>query len=155
ECEVTPHAVHGDAEQFRIVLLKLGQQLVVERDLVTAHRTPVGRIETEDQPVAAELVQRHRLIWGRVEREVWCFRARPQCRHTCLPTDWLRALSDSSHLSPARATVVDARIPLRDSGSPLATVVPETLGHRFRTDGHRPRPILRERDPHANATRTP
>jgi hypothetical protein len=59
---MTPRAVHRDAQDFGLKFLKLIQHFVVERHLITAHRTPVGRVKREHHRAAAELPQRYRLV---------------------------------------------------------------------------------------------
>ena len=65
ERHVAPGAVDGDADELRAEPLELGQDLVVERHLVAADRAPVGRIEREDQPLAAKSPSR--TVWSGVD----------------------------------------------------------------------------------------
>jgi hypothetical protein len=50
--------------------MKLGKNLVVQRYLIAAHRTPVGRVEHQDDWSTAELAQAEYLVGCRVESEV-------------------------------------------------------------------------------------
>jgi hypothetical protein len=45
ECLVTPDPVNRNAQQLGAERLKLGEDLVVQRHLVAAHRTPIRRIK--------------------------------------------------------------------------------------------------------------
>jgi hypothetical protein len=47
-----------------------GQRLVVERHLIAADRTPVGRIEGDDHRLAGEVAEAQALIGGHVQREI-------------------------------------------------------------------------------------
>src|SRR5665213_3118985 len=68
---VTPYAVDGHCQQLRIKFAELLQQLVIERQLVTTHRTPVGRIKNQNHVAAAKCSQRNRLIRRRKQGERW------------------------------------------------------------------------------------
>ena len=70
EGEMAPDAVDRDAHQLCIEPAKLGQQLLVERQLIRTDRAPVFRIEGEDDRLAAELRQRDGLIGCRWKLEV-------------------------------------------------------------------------------------
>ena len=48
EGAVAPCAIDRNAEQAGFEAMKLRQNLVVQRHLISAHGTPVGRIERED-----------------------------------------------------------------------------------------------------------
>src|SRR6185503_4341608 len=72
---VAPDSVHGDPNQRCAMAAKLGKELVVERQLVTAHRAPIGRIKDEYYRPAAELDQTERLIGRDVQPELRCSRA--------------------------------------------------------------------------------
>src|ERR1700675_5085153 len=72
---VTPDTVNRDSDNLGAVFAKLGENLVVERYLVAAHRTPVSRIEHEYDRSPAKLAQAEHLIRCRVEREVGRARA--------------------------------------------------------------------------------
>jgi hypothetical protein len=45
---------------------ELRQDLVIEGHLITADRTPIGRIESQNDWVTAKVAQRHRVIWRTV-----------------------------------------------------------------------------------------
>src|ERR1041384_6106737 len=70
ERRVAPHAVHGNAEELGIIAAEFGEDLVVERHLVSADGTPVGRIEGEAHRLPPEIRERDRLVRRAVEGEV-------------------------------------------------------------------------------------
>ena len=45
---VAPYPVDRNTQQFRAVLVKLRENLVVERHLIAKDRTPVGGLERQD-----------------------------------------------------------------------------------------------------------
>src|SRR6266540_5672286 len=65
-----PGAVDRDAEELSSMPLELGHDLLVQPQLVGAHRAPVGRIEHQDQGPAAELRWTDRPLQRGGEREV-------------------------------------------------------------------------------------
>jgi hypothetical protein len=65
-----PNAVDRNPEDLGAVPSKLGKDLIVERHLVAAHWTPVGRVENEDDRVSAELAQAEYLVGCCVQCEV-------------------------------------------------------------------------------------
>ena len=67
---VTPGPVYRDPHNLGSVLVKLGKNLVVQRYLIAANRTPVGRVEHKDDRSSAELAQAEYLVGRRVESEV-------------------------------------------------------------------------------------
>src|SRR5438093_9929596 len=67
---VAPHAVDRDPQQPGPVLLELRKDLVVQRHLVPADRTPVRGIEGEDHRLALQLPERQLLVGGDGEREI-------------------------------------------------------------------------------------
>jgi len=67
---VTPHAVHGNAQQLGVEFLKFGKKFVVQAHLVAAHRTPVGRIERQNYRSAAQFAQGQSLIGCDVKSEI-------------------------------------------------------------------------------------
>jgi len=84
--DVTPSAVDGNSEQFGIVFLEFRQDLVKERQFVSANRTPISRIEGENDWLSLEIRQGDRLVWRGLERNAgpldpggsgWGFLARP------------------------------------------------------------------------------
>jgi len=84
ESEMGPNAVDGDADQLRVVTLKLRQQLLIENELIGTHRAPVLRIEHEDDRPATKLRERNRLIRRRRKRELGRTAARRQRRSKLL-----------------------------------------------------------------------
>src|ERR1700736_635754 len=67
---VTPDTVDRDPENLGAVFAKLRENLVVERHLIAAHRTPVSRIKNKDDRASSQLTQTEHLIGCGVEREV-------------------------------------------------------------------------------------
>ena len=82
--DVTPDSVDRDADELRVVATELVVQLVVDGELIAAHRAEVGGVEDEHQRAAAEIRQRHRLVGRGLETEVGRLLARRQdalCAH--------------------------------------------------------------------------
>jgi hypothetical protein len=76
---VAPHAIHRNTEQLGIVVLKDGQDFVVQNYLIAADRAPVGRVKDEYHRLSAKVTQRDRLVWITWECEfgrwrTWCQR---------------------------------------------------------------------------------
>src|ERR1035438_9394044 len=69
---MAPDAINRDADQLRIKSVKLRQELIVESHLVPAHRAPIGRVERQDDWLAAKITQRDTLIGRAMQREVGC-----------------------------------------------------------------------------------
>jgi len=67
---MAPCPVHGDPEQRRAVLVKLGEDLVVKAHLITTYRAPVGRIERQDHRATPKVRQRETLVRRALEAEV-------------------------------------------------------------------------------------
>jgi hypothetical protein len=67
---VTPHAINRDSKKLRAVLAEVRQQLVVERELIPADGTPVGRVEGNDDWLAAKVAKRELLIGRNGQREI-------------------------------------------------------------------------------------
>src|SRR3954464_3078501 len=72
ERSVAPDAVDGDADDLGAVLAEFRKDLVVESDLVTAHRTPVGGIENEDDGTAAKITESEDLVGRGAQRKIRC-----------------------------------------------------------------------------------
>src|SRR5207249_2147934 len=70
ERSVAPGAIHRDAEQLGAVAVEIGEDLVVQRHLIAAHRAPVRGIKRQDHRLAAVVTQRDSLIRRTVQREV-------------------------------------------------------------------------------------
>src|SRR3954465_3841617 len=70
---MTPGRNHGDAEELRIVVAKLRQDLIVDRHLIAADRAPVGGIKGEDHRLALEVAQAQLLVWRDVQRKIGSF----------------------------------------------------------------------------------
>src|SRR4051794_32459124 len=82
---VAPGAVHRDANDLGLVVLKFGQDLVVERHLVAAHRAPVGGVKSEHDRAASQFTQRKRLVRGYVKVEIRGFNTATQYCHAFPP----------------------------------------------------------------------
>ena len=67
---VTPRAIGRCARHFSSKRLKLIQDFVIERHLITTDRTPICRIERQNDGASGEIGQRNCLIGGGVEAEV-------------------------------------------------------------------------------------
>jgi hypothetical protein len=52
--EMTPGAVNRDPDQGGVEVPKLGEKFVVQRHLVAAHGAPIGRVEGQNNWLAAE-----------------------------------------------------------------------------------------------------
>jgi hypothetical protein len=50
--------------------LKLFEHFIVERHLITAHGTPIGRVKCENDRSPSELNQRYRLVWFASQAEI-------------------------------------------------------------------------------------
>jgi hypothetical protein len=72
---VTPDAIDGDAEDRGAIFFELRKGLVVEANLITANRAPVGRIKGEDDGLAFEIAEGQNLVRSCMQREVGSFRA--------------------------------------------------------------------------------
>src|ERR1700741_1287116 len=59
---VTPSAIHRNAEDLRVMVVKLRQYFVVKCHLIAAHRAPVGRIERQHDRPASKIAQREILV---------------------------------------------------------------------------------------------
>ena len=59
---MTPDAVDRDAEELRVVVAKLVEDLVVDAHLVAAHRAPVGGVERQDHRLTAKVRERELLM---------------------------------------------------------------------------------------------
>src|SRR4029077_13884131 len=57
--QMAPDAVDGNRYQRRVQILELLTQLVIQRQLVPADRTPVGRVKHQNNIAALKLGQRH------------------------------------------------------------------------------------------------
>src|SRR5208282_149959 len=67
---MAPGAIDRDADDCRLEFVKLGENFIIERHLITAHRTPVGRVERQYQRSAAEVAQRNELVRCTVQRKI-------------------------------------------------------------------------------------
>src|ERR1700760_3051426 len=67
---VAPHPVNRDSQEFGVVLVKFGQKLVVEGDLIAAHRAPVCRVESDDDILSLEIRQSQVLTGRYPKREI-------------------------------------------------------------------------------------
>ena len=55
EGQVAPDAVYRDAEEFGIQFLKLREELVIERRLISADWTPIRRVKKQDDRMPAKV----------------------------------------------------------------------------------------------------
>ena len=62
EGEMTPDAVHRDAEHFGMGALKLWRELLVERHLIAAHRAPISSLKRGDRQPSPEVAQGDTLV---------------------------------------------------------------------------------------------
>jgi hypothetical protein len=68
--EMTPGTVNRDSDQSGIEVPKLGEQLVVQRHLVAAYRTPIGRVKGQNDRLASEFPQGDTLVGRAVQAKV-------------------------------------------------------------------------------------
>ena len=59
---MAPGTIHRNTEELGAVLFELGQNLVAERHLIAADRTPIGRVEGKDYRLTREVAERQVLI---------------------------------------------------------------------------------------------
>lgn len=64
----TPDAVYRNSEHLGVILIKFGQQLVVERHLVATHGAPIDRVEGQYDRPAGQIAQRELLIGSGSQR---------------------------------------------------------------------------------------
>src|ERR1700730_10092365 len=64
ECRMAPVAIARDPKKLVPVIVKLGQDLVVERHLIAADRTPIGGIEGKNDHLSARSLNES--IWSGV-----------------------------------------------------------------------------------------
>src|SRR6266849_5841865 len=91
---VTPDTVDRDPENLGAIFAKLRKNLVVESHLIAAHRTPVSRIEHENDRAPTELAQAEYLVGGGMQSEIgsrcagaenfWDVSGRCGLCHSCL-----------------------------------------------------------------------
>src|SRR5882724_944302 len=102
---------------------ELGQDLVVDRELVSADRTPVRGVERQDDWLPPEVAKRYRTIGGRIERKVRCRCAgweRPRRRERtahALPRCRSRSIDSSTRSRYAATGSPDARAGGTNAGS--------------------------------------
>ncbi len=87
---VGPRAIDGDAKQLGSELLELGENFVIEADLVATGGAPVGGIEGENYGFAEQFAKRKSLLRCELQGEVrrlgarseqpGCFRRSSVCR---------------------------------------------------------------------------
>src|SRR5260221_14511709 len=70
ERHVTPLAVNGDSQYFRILLMEKLQGSTVQGHLVAANRTPVGRIKGKDHALSFKVGQLQFLIGRGIQFKV-------------------------------------------------------------------------------------
>ena len=75
---MTPGPIHGDTADFRAEPSELGEQLVVQHDLIAADRAPVGRIEEKEERLRAKILEADCLIGRGLQEELRRVRTRWQ-----------------------------------------------------------------------------
>src|ERR1700722_19906422 len=75
---MAPNSVHGNSQQLGVESMEVGQNLVVEGHLVSAYRTPVSWVKSQNHRPASQFVERQGLIGGDVQSEIRRRRARRQ-----------------------------------------------------------------------------
>ena len=70
EGEMTPDAVHRDAGHFGMGGLKLWRELVEERHLIAAHRTPISSLKRGDRRPAPEVAQGDAIVRRNLQSKV-------------------------------------------------------------------------------------
>src|SRR4051812_22318822 len=81
ECSVAPGPINRNPQNGRLMILEFWKDLVVERNLVAANRTPVCRVEDEDHRAAAQLAKRERLVRSDVQCEIGSGSSRREYGH--------------------------------------------------------------------------
>jgi len=67
---MAPDAINRNSDKLSSMFLELRQYFVVQRHLVAANRTPVGRVEGQDYWPPPKLGERDGLVWRNVQGEV-------------------------------------------------------------------------------------
>ena len=67
ECRMAPVAIDRDPKKFGPVIVKFGQDFVLDRHLIAADRTPIGRIEGKNDHLVRKITQRKHLVGRHVE----------------------------------------------------------------------------------------
>ena len=70
EGKVGPDPVHRDTQKLRVELLELGEQFLVQGQLIRADRAKVLRVEGEDDRLTPEIGERHALVGRARKREL-------------------------------------------------------------------------------------
>ena len=65
-----PDVVYRNGKEFCIEFFEFRHHHRIQGQLVCAYRTPVCRIEGKNHRLAAEVFERHFLVWSTIEREV-------------------------------------------------------------------------------------
>src|ERR1700730_7326731 len=88
ECRMAPMAIDRDPNKFGAVIVKLGQDFVIERHLIAADGTPIGGIEGKNDDFVRKIVQRKHLVRGHVKVKSRSSRAgRKNLSHLLSPRD--------------------------------------------------------------------
>src|SRR5439155_26971576 len=69
--QMTQDCVDGDSEELGIEFPELAHQVRIQSQLVAADGAPIRGIETKHDGPAEKIPERHMLIRGRLEGEVW------------------------------------------------------------------------------------
>ena len=67
---MAPHPVDRNAQEFRVVLVELRENLIVRCHLIATDRAPVSRIERQDHWFSPRIRERKVLIGGDPQREI-------------------------------------------------------------------------------------
>ena len=106
---MAPGAIHRNAEELGAVLAELGEDFIVERQLIAADRTPIGRVEGKDYRLTREVAERQVLIRRDPEGEVGGGRSgRQDMRHFFVS----RAVCEQARLSQCRRNLEREPVPL-------------------------------------------
>jgi hypothetical protein len=82
---VTPGAINRNADEFGVELLEFGKDFVVEGHLIATDRTPIRRVEGEDDRASAKFMEGKILVGSNAKSEIRRFCARGKNGH-----EWLQ-----------------------------------------------------------------
>ena len=72
KCRMALYPVDPNAQEFRVVLVKLRKNFIVERHLIPVNRASVGRVECQDDWLSPQIREREVLIGRDPQREIRC-----------------------------------------------------------------------------------